>query len=243
MVDYCFLSYKGSYETNEDSIGFINKPNRQVFVLADGLGGHGKGDIASSEATKYAQQFFSNCIVIDRDSIERCFNEIHLMLEKLRSEKHHSRGVITTLVLLIIENNVAYWAHVGDSRLYKFNRLKVVEQTRDHSVPQMMVVMGEITKKQIRGNPDRNKLLRALGMNGEPPRVDVRFPGVPLKKGDSFLLCSDGFWELIEEKDMQKCLWFSKNSTEWLDKMKKIVETNGQNRKMDNYSAITVKIV
>ena len=243
MVDYCYLSNKGSYEINEDSIGLINRPDRQVFILADGLGGHGKGDIASSAATRYAQQFFSNCPVIDKASIEQCFNEIHNKLDDLRSENHYKKGVITTLVLLIIEKNVAYWAHVGDSRLYKFNRFKVVEQTKDHSVPQMMVMMGEISKKQIRGNPDRNKLLKALGMDGDSPRIDVYYPGVDLKKGDSFLLCSDGFWELIEEKDMLKCLWFSKDATEWLDKMKKIVETNGQNRKMDNYSAVTVKIV
>lgn len=242
MIDYCFLSLKGSYETNEDSVGFVNKPNRQCFILADGLGGHGKGEVASAAAVKYAQQFFSNCAVIDKYSIEKCFNEIHFLLGQIRLKEHLKKGIKTTLVVLIIENGVAYWAHVGDSRLYKFNRFKVVKQTKDHSVPQMMVVMGEITEKQIRGNPDRNKLLRALGMDGEPPKVEIHFSEEKVKKGDNFLLCSDGFWELINESNMQKCLMFSRNATDWLKRMQKTVETNGQNKKMDNYSAITIKI-
>ena len=243
MVDYCFLSLRGSYEVNEDSVGFVNNPQRQCFILADGLGGHGKGDVASAAAVQYAQQFLSTCTVLDRNAIEQCFNGVHAMLEQIRSKEHSARGIKTTMVLLIIENSVAYWAHVGDSRLYRFNRFKVVEQTKDHSVPQMMVMMGEITEKQIRGNPDRNKLLRALGMDGDPPRVEVHFPGTPVKKGDSFLLCSDGFWELIDESQMQKSLIFSRTAADWLDKMKTTVETNGRNVKMDNYSAITVKIV
>ena len=242
MIDYCFLSLKGSYETNEDNVGLVNNSQRTCFILADGLGGHGKGEVASATAVEYAQSFLSSCAVINRDTIEECINGIHYRLEKIRSAQHSSRGMKTTLVLLIIENGLAYWAHVGDSRLYMFNRFGIVEQTKDHSVPQMMVVLGDITEKQIRGNPDRNKLLSALGMDGEPPKADIHFPGTPVKKGHSFLLCSDGFWERIEENKMKKSLLFSRDATDWLNKMKTIVEANGQNKKMDNYSAVTVKI-
>ncbi len=243
MIDYSYLTLNGCYEINEDSVGFVNKGNRQCFILADGLGGHGEGDLASKTAVEFAQNYFSTCATINEKVIADCFNGIHDRLLSMQVSEHTIRGIKTTLVVLIIENNVAYWAHVGDSRLYRFSRFTIKEQTKDHSVPQMMVVMGEITPDQIRGNPDRNKLLRALGMEGEAPRVEIHFPGTPIKKGDGFLLCSDGFWELISEKDMQKKYVFSSTSSDWLGKMQAIVEKNGRNKKMDNYSAIAIKIV
>ncbi len=243
MIDYSYLTLNGSYQINEDSVGFVNKENRQCFILADGLGGHGEGDVASRTAVAFAQNYFSTCAAINEKVIADCFSGIHDKLLSMQISEHTIRGIKTTLVVLIIENDVAYWAHVGDSRLYRFSRFAIKEQTKDHSVPQMMVVMGEITPEQIRGNPDRNKLLRALGMEGEAPRVEIHYPGIPVKKGDGFLLCSDGFWELLLEKDMKKSYIFSSTSSDWLEKMKTIVEKNGKNKKMDNYSAIAIKIV
>lgn len=243
MIDYSYLTLNGSYQINEDSVGFVNNGNRQCFILADGLGGHGEGDVASKTAVDFAKNYFSTCSDINENVIADCFSGIHDKLLSMQISEHTIRGIKTTLVALIIENDVAYWAHVGDSRLYRFSRFAIKEQTKDHSVPQMMVVMGEITPEQIRENPDRNKLLRALGMEGEAPKAEIHYPGTPVKKGDGFLLCSDGFWELILEKDMKKSYIFSSTSSDWLGKMKNMVEKNGKNKKMDNYSAIAIKIV
>ena len=111
----------------------------------------------------------------------------------------------TTVVMLCVSGNNAYWTHVGDSRLYFFRKGKLVLHTKDHSIPQMLVAAGEIKEKNIRRHPDRNKLLRVMGTDWEEPQYAVSDP-IELQEGDAFLLCSDGFWENIVEKQMQKCL-------------------------------------
>lgn len=105
----------------------------------------------------------------------------------------------------------------------------------------MLVEMGQLSEKEIRTSPDRNRLLRAVGMQDAEIKVDVATVPKSIKKGVSFLLCSDGFWEYIYEREMEKCCFFSRTSEIWLEKMTKIVQANGKNKKMDNYSAIAIK--
>ena len=242
MIDRCFLSLKGDYDNNEDYLGVVDKGNRHCFILADGLGGYSKGEVASKAAVEYVKNFFNSCRFITKPIIEECIIGAHNKLKALQKADRELRNIKTTIVLLVIEDDIAYWAHMGDSRLYRFNRFRLLDQTTDHSVPQMMVMMGEITKDEIRGNPERSKLLKALGTDGEVSKPEVHYPGVKLKKGDGFLLCSDGFWEWIDEKQMKKAYIFSDSSKEWMEKMRQTVEKNGSNSRMDNYSAITIKI-
>ena len=93
------------------------------------------------------------------------------------------------------------WGHVGDSRLYYFKNGRIVKRTLDHSVPQMLVAAGEIDEKEIRHHPDRNRLVRVMGMEWDEPKYQVSEP-MPEEPGQAFLLCSDGFWENIEEEQI-----------------------------------------
>ena len=104
----------------------------------------------------------------------------------------------TTAVVLCTEGNRGTALHIGDSRFYHFRNGKIISQTKDHSVPQMLAMAGEISEHEIRRHPDRNRLLRALGDENE----EVRFvrSDFEIKEGDAFLLCSDGFWEEVEEE-------------------------------------------
>lgn len=241
MIDYSYLSFQGDYDVNEDNIGIVDLPQRKCFILADGLGGHGNGEVASAAAVDYAKYILTHCKYIDRNVLTDCFIGAHNQLKAIQEKEHLVRAAKTTMVVLAIENGAAYWGHVGDSRLYAFSRLRITSQTKDHSVPQMMVAMGEIKEKDIRGNPDRNRLLRALGMDGDAPKVEIH-PPVQAKSGSGFLLCSDGFWEWIKENNMEHCYRMTSSAGSWLEKMAKTVQENGQNGKMDNFSAITVKI-
>ena len=147
----------------------------------------------------------------------------------------------TTAVVLQIRENDIQWAHVGDSRLYVFHKNKYKDRTRDHSVPQMLVNAGEIKEKDIRNHPDRNRLLRVMGIEWDKPKY-VLSDSIEKKDGLAFLLCSDGFWELIEEKQMEKCLKKSKSAKQWLESMKEIVLKQGIGTDMDNFTAITVLV-
>ena len=145
----------------------------------------------------------------------------------------------TTLVVLLIDEEKILWGHIGDSRLYYFQNRKYRVRTLDHSVPQMLVLAGEITEKEIRGHADRNRLLRVMGTEWDSPKYQIaEFMETGQKM--AFLLCSDGFWELIEEKTMQTMLKKSETPENWLDNMEKEVLKNGKGKEMDNYSAVAV---
>ena len=140
---------------------------------------------------------------------------------------------------MVTDDKNVYIGHVGDSRAYVFHHGKVKTRTLDHSIPQMLVLSREIKESQIRNHPDRNIVLRVLGVEWEEPMYELKEP-MHLKNGQAFLLCSDGFWELIEEKQMCDLLKRSASPEEWLMQMAQVVKTNGMGRNMDNYSAIAV---
>lgn len=121
-------------------------------------------------------------------------------------------------VCLLLDGDRAVWAHVGDSRLYGFLNGSLILQTLDHSVAQMGVVLREITPDQIRFHEDRNRVLRALGQEGS---LKVETGKRHLEPGQwAFLLCSDGFWEYVLEKEMEGALAQAAGPEEWLSRMR-----------------------
>ena len=112
-------------------------------------------------------------------------------------------------------------------------------RTLDHSVPQLLVQSHTIIEADIRNHPNRNMLLKVIGDDCDEQLCEVSDP-LSLNEFSAFLLCSDGFWELITEDEMLAALQVSDSPQEWLDKMTAIVESNGQCKEMDNYTAIAV---
>jgi serine/threonine protein phosphatase PrpC len=144
----------------------------------------------------------------------------------------------TTFVMLVASPDAALWAHAGDSRLYHFRQGKIVEQTRDHSVPQRLADAGEIRPGQIRFHEDRNRLLRCLGAK---PETGASFTParVPVETSDAFLLTSDGFWEWIFEPEMEQDLAAASGTLDWLNRMEARLKARATPQH-DNYSAIAV---
>ena len=138
-----------------------------------------------------------------------------------------------------MSGKTARFAHVGDSRIYHFEKAKYVQRSQDHSVPQMLANRGDIKEKDIRHHEDRSRLLRVMGTEWDSPKYQA-VDGIKLTNRSSFLLCSDGFWELIDEKQMCKLLKKAADPQDWLGKMEEIVLKNGTGTNMDNYSAIAV---
>lgn len=241
-MEYTIFSNLGSREINEDYADIFRAPTGIVFVLADGLGGHGGGEIASKTAVETVKKVFQNNT---RDNVEvvlqEAFENAHNMLKKLQNEVKEENFFKTTLVVLVVRDNEFIWANIGDSRLYHFEKNILVERSMDHSVTQMLVNSGAIKEKKIRFHEDRSRLTKVLGAEEETskPFISKR---EPLTDNSSFLLCTDGFWELIWEKDMVKTLKKTSNTDEWLEMMKETVVKNGKKKKMDNYSAIAVKL-
>ena len=244
MIKYKLFTDKGNREINEDYVGNAESEMGYIFTLADGLGGHGKGEVASEMAVEISVQLFGLTKTIDGKFLADIFEKTQETIMQEQEASHALSEMKTTMVVLAIdkEKNVR-WGHIGDSRLYYFNlaKKKLVTHTLDHSVPQMLVNIGEIKEKDIRHHEDRNKLFRVIGSPWTSNSYEIAEP-VKIKKDAAFLLCSDGFWELIEEKDMIACLKKAENVDKWIELMTEIIKKNGEGTNMDNYSAIAVWI-
>ena len=182
--DYVFAS--------SDPIG--NLPN--LFVVADGMGGHNAGDYASSHAVSVVveeirQDRDFNPVKVIRHAIESANREI---IEQAQKDEK-LKGMGTTMVVSTIVGQYAYVANVGDSRLYVANR-ELQQITRDHSLVQEMVRMGELNAEEARNHPDKNIITRALGAERT---VDVDFFDLKLEPGNVVLMCSDGLSNMVED--------------------------------------------
>lgn len=233
-VTYSMLSKQGERAVNEDYVGISITPERWAFLLCDGLGGHGNGDVASRFVVEQMKAALEHSASME-DAILLAQNE--LLQKQIRENAGDSMK--TTVTCLELSGDSARFAHVGDSRIYYFEKNKYICRSQDHSVPQMLVKRGDIREKDIRHHEDRSRLLRVMGTAWDAPKYQT-VDGISLTKRSSFLLCSDGFWELIDEKMMCKTLKKAGSPEEWLKAMEGIVLENGRGTNMDNYSAIAV---
>lgn len=243
MIEYSTISEIGEKENNEDAVRvFINQPlSTYGFVLADGLGGHGNGDVASNFVVDCAGAAIENADGFGGIFLDQCFDTAQEMLMEEKEAKG-LKSIKTTMVMLLITDNIAQWGHIGDSRLYHFRDGKQLSRTIDHSVPQMLAISGQIKEKDIRHHPDRSMLLRAMGAEWDAPAYEIAQRHMRVIKGDTFLICSDGFWEWIDEKTMIRILKKDLSAYDALKEMTSVVKTNGLGKGMDNYSAILVNI-
>lgn len=240
MIEYTSYTNKGCREINEDSCNIATYGDSYCFVVADGLGGHGGGDVASACATELVCELFERTGYTE-DFFKDAFESVQKKIIAVQKEARTVSQMKTTLVILVITPKSSYWAHIGDSRLYQWTGEKLKGRTMDHSVPQMLVLSGEIQEADIRHHPDRNRLLRVLGVKGEQPRYECAKPNK--NRGvQTFLLCTDGYWELIDEQQMTDLLENRIPLEEWIMKMNEVIWENGKNSEMDNFSAIAVRV-
>ncbi|MCL2577110.1 MAG: protein phosphatase 2C domain-containing protein [Defluviitaleaceae bacterium] len=201
-VTFAAASRIGKRERNEDSVISLVKDDRYCFVVADGLGGHGLGDLASKTLTYVFSREFDRCTNMKSNRIFLshafdCAQEEILALQAARGIKKYQAK--TTAVALSIFNGKYAWGHVGDSRLYRFNRDILISRTFDHSVPQILALSNEISEDEISTHPDRSLLLHAFGDEWDEPKYEIS-KETSLKRGNSFFLCTDGVWEYAKIK-------------------------------------------
>lgn len=238
MLNRAVFSDRGTREVNEDSFITGVSGDAHVFVVADGLGGHGGGEVASQIAVNAICDTFIEK-GYSRGFFREAFNKAQQNILDEQNRQYTLCQMKTTVVTLVFFDNKFYMAHTGDSRIYCFKNGKIVSRTIDHSVPQMLALAGDISESDIRNHPDRNCVLHVLGVSGEKPYVEEDKP-VKLSGTMDFLLCTDGYWELIDESQMIETLRESESPEEWIEKMNVIIRKNGEGKEMDNFTAIAV---
>ena len=237
--DYALSTNVGGREINEDAVGAYQNAGNYCFVLCDGLGGHGMGEVASALVRDVFEDMFRKTDDMV-NFLGDAFSAAQSILLSEQQRCHAEQKMKTTGTALVIDETHARLGHIGDSRIYWFNHGRIKARTLDHSVPQMLALSHEIKESEIRHHHDRSIVLRVLGTEWEQPQYELMAP-IPLRKCDAFLLCTDGFWELLEEKNMIAALKKTSTAKEWLENMLSSVKINGAGIDMDNYSAIAVR--
>jgi serine/threonine protein phosphatase PrpC len=204
-------SRQGPRKSNQDRVAYCYSRDSLLMVIADGMGGHLHGEVAAQIATQFIAEAFQ------REAQPRIADPFKFLLDAI-TNAHHSivdyanvRSLLetprTTCVACVIQDGIAHWAHVGDSRLYLIRNGKVEAQTKDHSRVQILVDAGRVREEAIAAHPDRNKIFNCLGQMG-PPKVDLS-RRVALRHGDVILLCSDGVWGPLHSRHI--CEEFLRN--------------------------------
>jgi serine/threonine protein phosphatase PrpC len=229
--DFYLRSSIGGRENNEDACLAKSRFKRHLFIVADGLGGHKDGQIASRTAVNSIADFlWKNKKSEVTEAIEIANEAV-----KAAQEAHNSR-MKTTVAVAYYNGDQAFLAHVGDTRIYAFSNGKISFRTVDHSASQLAVFSGEITEDQIRGHEDRNLLIRTVGA-ADTVKADVTV--AINSQFDALLLCTDGFWEYVLENEMEETLARSKSAKAWVNAMTEIHSSRAPSD-CDNNTALAV---
>lgn len=223
-IDFYSYSGRGGRPVNEDSLVC----GENYFAVSDGLGGHDNGEIASSSAVNYiAENFRSD---ISAQSISQ------LLAETDEIVRQQGKGGKATVAALFSDGDKIRIANIGDSRVYYFRKGKIIFRTKDHSVCQASVYMGEMTDDDVRKSADRSGLFKVLG-DSKPLKLPKSYDEIYPKNGDAFLICSDGFWEHLYDMEIKADLLKSENAHDWLTHMLKRLLLRSENSG-DNFTAI-----
>ena len=186
---------------NEDAAWFDEK--RDIYAVADGMGGHLAGEVASAMAIEAVQAMARSRRAPEIKAMGEMVAAAHERIFSHAQENPECTGMGTTLSVLWRWRSEAYIAQVGDSRIYRFRDQKLERITQDHSLVEELVQAGLITPEQARTHPRRNIITRALGTDGDnTPDILV----TDAQKGDLFLLCTDGLSGMVPDEEIEKIL-------------------------------------
>lgn len=217
--------------TSENAVG--NLPN--LFIVADGMGGHKAGEFASKftvetivESVRTNEQ--KEPVRIIEEAIQTANREL---IQKARQDETMA-GMGTTVVVVTVIGDKAFVANVGDSRMYVIGE-EITQVTRDHSLVEEMVRMGELAKDAAKDHPDKNIITRAVGAAQD---VDVDFFEVELYPQDYILMCSDGLTNMVEDEDIRRIVQSQRDVAE---RVEKLVETANDHGGQDNITVVVIE--
>jgi protein phosphatase len=197
-------------ERNEDSFGYWESENEEEFqrkgrlaVVADGMGGHEGGEMASEIAVQTLCEIYRDSSQSEpSQALSEALREAHQRIRAYAEEHTELRNMGTTCTAAVVRGDSLWFAHVGDSRLYLFRGGRLRRLTRDHSYVNQLLESGVITSAEAEHHPQRNVLTSALGIGRNGASFETSSQAVQLQQGDTLLLCTDGLWGLVGELEM-----------------------------------------
>lgn len=239
-------------ETNEDAFLTLKSLIRAehefrpagLFIVADGMGGHSKGEVASRLATRIAAALIVRHVLLPvptRGELDVVNHPIHEILTEATLAANQAVSDIgsdagTTLTSVLVLGLSAYVAHVGDTRVYYLDANGLQQITQDHSLASRLVEMGRISALEAQRHPQRNVLYRALGQ-GPELKVDTYFQ--PLKTDSHVILCSDGLWNVVPEDEIVKVIRTSSSPQEACNRL---IDRANEEGGEDNITVVVAKV-
>lgn len=244
MQDISVLCEIGGREYNQDCVMVSQKNGKFCIAVADGLGSYNGSEIASRIAVQHLVDWFNqNCDSEDlfvKSSVSSALMQAHNKILERKDSDRSIASSCTTIALVISDSITSVMAHIGDTRIYEVKNGKIVHRTKDHSLAQIAVERGEITVDQISTHQDQNKLLRVLGSDYFID-ADISTDFFPLASGDGFVVCTDGMWEYVREKEFEELFENSDTSCQKLNKLRNLHDKRADEY-CDNYTvAVYVK--
>lgn len=216
---------------NEDAC-YTPEAGECFCAVADGMGGHNAGEVASALAVKIFSENMRDISHVTaaalRDAVERANDAVF----QAAQQSDQMSGMGTTFSALAVSQNTAYIAHVGDSRIYLLRRGTIMRVTMDHTLVEEMVLKGMITVREARVHPKRNIITRALGTAST---VEIDLIQMDVRPGDVFFLCTDGLSNHVEERDILK---IAHSHEKWQEKLKRLTAIALDNGGQDNITAM-----
>jgi serine/threonine protein phosphatase PrpC len=191
----------GNRPSNQDRCLVLERRGQVLLAVADGMGGHARGDLAAQTAIdSLARSFAAQCGPVDtpQSFLQRALEAAHLDVIDAGEASEPGLRPRTTCVVCLVQGDQAFWAHSGDSRLYLLRQGKLLRRTRDHTPVEQLLHSGLIDEQEMRHHPLRNSVSRCLG--GRPTACNCSFDHARLEPDDMLLLCSDGLWSALPER-------------------------------------------
>lgn len=221
---------------NEDNVIIVkNNNNEYLMAVADGMGGHRAGEIASSMAIDYLNKHFISLDTIGEKSnavnwLRQSVNEINVSIFQHASENQNIKGMGTTLVVAILTKDYLLFGNIGDSSGYVLKDDKLHKVTKDHTLVNLLVSTGELSEDDAKEHPKKNVLMRALGAN-DPVEIDIFDVDMNVQ---SVLLCSDGLTNMLKDEQIEKTLKNDDYSIE--EKVIRLIKRSNNRGGTDNVS-------
>lgn len=238
IFDEFTFTNQGGRSYNEDSAGSRQEGGCGIFVVADGLGGHQFGEVASACVRDVLLKGWRPDEADRKAWLKMQIAEANRQV--LAIERDRKCVLKSTVVALSIDGTRAVWANVGDSRLYYLHQSGIAGITEDHSVAYKKFKAGEITREQICQDEDQSCLLRSIG-GEERNEPDLYESDFPLESGDAFLLCSDGVWEYVKDEEILIDFLKAETAKDWAEflLLRLMNRIDGKN---DNLTLITLML-
>ncbi|WP_434632967.1 PP2C family protein-serine/threonine phosphatase [Chromobacterium sp. CV08] len=233
----------GGRSYNQDRLAIAHSTETVMLVVADGMGGHMRGEVAAQITVDLLCELFyqqaAPTLSYPNRFLVNAISSVHQVILEYAADHRLPDVPSTTVVAAILQHGQLYWCHVGDSRLYLLDQRGLRLRSRDHSQVQRMIDLGTLSEEAAKTHPERNKIYNCLGASSDPD-IDIG-ERQSIAAGSSVLLCTDGLWSQVQDAEMEK-VFAGRNVNQVLPALINVAERRA-GAGGDNLSALAVTLL